>query len=303
MQKKALSYRLGRFINKLRWPIIVLWLLAILLCIPFLPHIITPFKTTGFIDESSASARAEQYMDKKLGYNDKNKFLIMYQSPKLLATKSQFKEKIKKSLSDLKDFPIKHEIIYPDDTHQISKDKHTAYVAVIIKTNKPISDELLAQFKKSIKKPAHMTVLLGGEPLFVQNVNTQTQTDLYKADFVATPVAIITLILVFGSVVAATLPIILGGGCAIIILTTLYFLGHLFTLSIFTINIALLLGLCLCLDYSLFFISRFRDELKNGLNIEEAIATTQETAGKAIFFSGLAVFISLSALFLSLIHI
>lgn len=60
-------------------------------------------------------------------------------------------------------------------------------------------------------------------------------------------------------------------------------LGHLFTLSIFTINIALLLGLCLCLDYSLFFISRFRDELKNGLNIEEAIATTQETAGKAIF--------------------
>lgn len=303
MQKKALSYRLGRFINKLRWPIIVLWLLAILLCIPFLPHIITPFKTTGFIDESSASARAEQYMDKKLGYNDKNKFLIMYQSPKLLATKSQFKEKIKKSLSDLKDFPIKHEIIYPDDTHQISKDKHTAYVAVIIKTNKPISDELLAQFKKSIKKPAHMTVLLGGEPLFVQNVNTQTQTDLYKADFVATPVAIITLILVFGSVVAATLPIILGGGCAIIILTTLYFLGHLFTLSIFTINIALLLGLCLCLDYSLFFISRFRDELKNGLNIEEAIATTQETAGKAIFFSGLAVFISLSALFLFPVNI
>ncbi|KTC79915.1 MMPL family transporter [Legionella cherrii] len=303
MQKKALSYRLGRFINKLRWPIIGLWLLAIILCIPFLPHIITPFKTTGFIDESSASAKAEQYMNKKLGYNDKNKFLIMYHSSKLLATQPLFKEKIKKSLSDLKDFPIKNEIIYPDDKNQISKDKHTAYVVVIFKTNKPFSDELLKQFKQSIKKPSHMTVLLGGEPHFVQNVNKQTQIDLYKADFVATPVAIITLILVFGSVVAATLPIILGGGCAIIILTTLYLFGHLFTLSIFTINIALLLGLCLCLDYSLFFISRFRDELKNGLNIEEAIATTQETAGKAIFFSGLAVFVSLSALFLFPVNI
>lgn len=303
MQKKALSYRLGRFINKLRWPIIALWLLAIVFCIPFLPHIITPFKTTGFIDESSASAKTEQYMNKKLGYNDKNKFLIMYHSSKYLATQSLFKEKIKKSLSDLKDFPIKNEIIYPDAKNQISKDKHTAYAAVIFKTNKPLSDELLKQFKQSIKKPSHMTVLLGGEPLFVQNVNQQTQIDLYKADFVATPVAIITLILVFGSVVAATLPIILGGGCAIIILTTLYFFGHLFTLSIFTINIALLLGLCLCLDYSLFFISRFRDELKNGSNIEEAIATTQETAGKAIFFSGLAVFVSLSALFLFPVNI
>ncbi|WP_454783969.1 MMPL family transporter [Legionella sp. WA2024007413] len=303
MQKKALSYRLGRFINKLRWPIIVLWLLAILLCIPFLPHIITPFKTTGFVDESSQSARAEEYMNKQLGYNDKNKFLIMYHSKKLLATKDKFKEKIKKSLADLKDFPIKHKIIYPDDTHQISKDKHTAYVAVIIKSNKPLTNDLLNQFKDSIKKPSQMTMWIGGEPLFVENVNKQTQTDLYKADIVATPIAIITLILVFGSVVAATLPIILGGGCAIIILTTLYFFGHLFTLSIFTINIALLLGLCLCLDYSLFFINRFRDELKNGLTVQEAIATTQETAGKAIFFSGLAVFVSLSALFLFPVNI
>lgn len=95
MQKKALSYRLGRFINKLRWPIIGLWLLAILLCIPFLPHIIDPFKTTGFIDESSSSAYAENYMNKKLGYNDKNKFLIMYHSNKLLATQDQFKKKLK----------------------------------------------------------------------------------------------------------------------------------------------------------------------------------------------------------------
>jgi RND superfamily putative drug exporter len=103
--------------------------------------------------------------------------------------------------------------------------------------------------------------------------------------------------------VAAILPIILGGGCALIILTTLFFLGHAFTLSIFTLNIALLLGLCLSLDYSLFVISRFRDELKNGLDIREAIAVTQATAGKAIFYSGLAVFASLSALLLFPINI
>ncbi|WP_031565255.1 MMPL family transporter [Legionella wadsworthii] len=303
MNKKTLSYRLGLLINRLRWPIIVLWLLAILLCIPFLPHIIDPFTTTGFIDESATSAHAQAYMNKKLGYDDKNKFLIMYHSDTLLATEPEFKKKMKTSLSGLKKFPIKNEIIYPNGTHQISKDKHTAYVAIILKTQDQIGEELLNQFKKTIKKPSNMTILMGGEPLFVQNVNKQTQTDLYKADFVATPVAIVTLIFVFGSVVAATLPIILGGGCALIILTTLYFLGHYFALSIFTINIALLLGLCLCLDYSLFFISRFRDELHSGIKIEEAIAITEETAGKAIFFSGLAVFVSLSALFLFPVNI
>lgn len=303
MLKKTISYRLGRVINRWRWPIIVIWVAVIACCIPYLPHVIDPFKTTGFVDTSSESAMAELYMNKKLGYDNKNQFLILYHSKTLLATQSQFLKKIKKSLSDLDNFPIKHEIIYPDDTHQISKDKHTAYVVVILKTNKQLSDTLLNEFKNSIKKPAHMSVLFGGESLFVENVNKQTQTDLFRADFIAAPVAIITLIIVFGSVVAATLPIILGGGCALIILTTLYFLGHLFTLSIFTINIALLLGLCLCLDYSLFFINRFRDELKNGLSIEDAIATTQETAGKSIFFSGLAVFVSLSALFLFPVNI
>lgn len=174
---------------------------------------------------------------------------------------------------------------------------------MIVKNKEPLHDELLKQFQSAIQTPAGMTVTMGGEPIFVQNVNKQTQTDLYKADFIATPVSIIILILVFGSVLAAFLPIILGGGCAIIILTTLYFLGHVFTLSIFTLNIALLLGLCLSLDYSLFIISRFRDELKKNNSIKETIAITQATAGKAILFSGLTVFASLSALLLFPINI
>ncbi len=296
-------YQLGKFIYKMRWPIIILWVLIILSCIPFLPHIITPFKTTGFIDENSSSAIAEEYLDKELGYDNKNKFLIMYHSPKLLATNPLYLKKIKRSLADLEVFPLKHEIIFPDKKKQISKDKHTAYVVVIFKTNKPIPDKLFDQFKASIKTPSNMTVQTGGEEFFIESVTKQTQTDLYRADFIATPVAIITMILVFGSVVAAFLPIALGGGCALIILTALFFLGHLFTLSIFTLNIALLLGLCLSLDYSLFIISRFRDELDNGLNTLEAIAVTQAHAGKAIFFSGLAVFVSLSALFLFPINI
>ncbi|MDR3443449.1 MAG: MMPL family transporter [Legionella sp.] len=290
-------------INKFRWPIIGFWVLVILACIPFLPHIMDPFKTTGFVVEQSASAETTRYLNEQFGYNNNNKFMVMYHSPKLLASDPLFIQKIKNSLADLDEFPITHELILPYKKQQVSKDKHTAYAVVIIKSEKPISDELLAELKSLIKQPSNMTVQIAGEPFFVQSVTHQTQIDLYKADFIAAPVAIITLLFVFGSAVAAILPIILGGGCALIILTTLCFIGHHVTLSVFTINIALLLGLCLCLDYSLFFINRFRDELKNGLSSDEAIAVTQAHAGKAIFFSGLAVFVSLSALFLFPINI
>ncbi len=298
-----LFYRLGKLIYQIRWPIIGLWIVFVLACVPFLSEIITPFRTTGFIDKNSASAKADEELTKKLGYNSYNKILILYTSKKLLATSALFKAKIKKSLSGLEDFPLKHVIILPDDKNQISKDKHTAYVVIVFKSKERINNKLLSQFRSTIKTPTHMTMQLGGEAIFVDNVNKQTQIDLYRADFIATPVAIITLLLIFGSLVAAMLPIVLGGSCALIILTTLYFFGRLFTLSIFTLNIALLLGLCLSLDYALFIISRFRCELSKGLAIDEVIALTQATAGKAIFFSGVAVFVSLSALLLFPVNI
>lgn len=303
MQDKKF-YRMGKLIYRLRWAMIGLWVIMILTCIPFVPKLIDPFKSTGFTDENSESAQVQEYIDTKLNYSNYNKILILYHSNTLLATNPLYISKIKKSLSKLKNFPIKNEIIYPDENKkQISKDKHTAYVAIILKSKEQISDKLLNQLKSDIKKPTHMTMQLGGEAIFIEDVNKQTQADLYKADFFATPISLITLILVFGSLVSALLPIILGAGGALIILTSLYFFGHLFTLSVFTLNIALLLGLCLILDYALFIISRFRDELQNQRNIIEAIAITQATAGKAILFSALAVFASLSALLLFPINI
>ena len=88
-----------------------------LLFYPVFPLFLTsydPFKTTGFIDEKAESTRTEQFLNKKLGYDNKNKFIIIYNSKNLIATSSLYKDKIKKSLSNLKNYPIEHEIILPD---------------------------------------------------------------------------------------------------------------------------------------------------------------------------------------------
>lgn len=300
--KRTVFYKLGLFIYAWRKRVIALGVLLLLGCIPFIPNLMTPFKVTGFIAEGSKSALTEEEINKALGYNKFNKLIVMYHSNALRANSHAFKQKVKQSLRTVRQFSLPVEIIYPDDNkNQIRA--HDAYAVIIVKSINPISESQLTELKHLIKTPKKMTLLFGGEAVFINAVNKQTEHDLYKADFIATPVALITLLFVFGSAAAAVLPIILGGGCALVILCTLYFLGHVFTLSIFTLNIALLLGLCLSLDYALFVICRFRDELSNHHSIKEAIAITQATAGKAILFSGLAVFVSLSALFFFPINI
>src|SRR6266581_9009677 len=108
--------------------------------------------------------------------------------------------------------------------------------------------------------------------------------------------AIIALLLVFRSVVAAILPTLVGGSAVIVTLALVFGLGHLTTLSIFVLNITTLFGLGLGVDYSLFMVSRFREELARGRSIEEAVAITVATAGRAVTFSGFTVSIGLVGL-------
>src|SRR3990167_7906149 len=300
---RGVFYHFGRVIYPARWLIVTLFVILFSICIPVLPKVSSLFTDTGLTDPQSQSAKTDKYLNTHLHYFS-NRFIIMYQSKLPFVKNGTFDQEIHQSLSGLSKLPSQYKIIYPDENEkQISKNKHSAYAVILLKSNHELSSKLLIKLKSYIKKPPHLKMLIGGEPVFQADIQTQTQLDLIKAEFIATPIAVITLLFVFGSVVAALIPIILDAVCAIFILTILYFLGHAVSLSLFTINIALLLGLCLSLDYALFIIGRFREELAHGREVREALAVTQATAGKAIFFSGLAVLISLSALFLFPINI
>lgn len=293
-KSNSLFYQFGHYIYRFRKTIITFWAIIFLSCLPFSPHLLNPFKDTGFVAEGSESDKAAQFLDKNLGFG-KNKFLILYHHDHLIATDPLYRSEIKQSLKGLKNLDIDHDIIYPQEK-QISADKHTAYVVIFLKTKKLLSASELSQFTALIKKPTLLTMQIGGEPIFIENINLQTQKDLFHGDLFAIPMSIITLLVIFGSVVATVVPIGIGACCALVMLTILFGIGHLTTLSIFTLNIASLLGLCLSLDYALFIINRFRDEFEDTQCIESSIQATLATAGKAVFYSGLAVFTSLSAL-------
>lgn len=296
--QKDIFYYVGTNVYRHRRPIVAFWLVLLIVCIVLAPRLLTPFKAFGFNDPKAPSAKAETVLNDEIGYNT-NRFIILYHNHSLLATEQPFKREMDHSLKQINQFSLSHEIIYPDENKkQVSKDKHTAFAILLIENNNEINSTTLNELRHLVKNTPHLSVGISGEPIFLDDTKKQTQVDLFKAEYVATPVAIITMLVVFGTVVAASLPIILGGLCALNILLLLFLIGHVVSLSVFTINIALLLGLCLSIDYALLIINRYRDELGLGKTNSEAIALTIATAGKAVFFSGLAVLVSLSALLL-----
>ena len=176
-----------------------------------------------------------------------------------------------------------------------SKDGHEALVVVELKSSGHQSWADYAALKKEVRSTG-LTITGTGFVPINQAFNTTLETDLQRAEFVTIPVTLILLIIIFAGIVAAGLPLGVG------ILTIIGGVGGTFYLNRFTdvsqyaINIVTLIGLGVSIDYSLFVVNRFRDEIAKGASREDALATTIATAGRAITFSGLTVAVGLSAM-------
>ncbi len=142
----------------------------------------------------------------------------------------------------------------------------------------------------------HVTVAVTGGAEIFRQVNGQIKRDLTRAELIAFPVTLVLLVLIFGSLVAAALPLAVGMLSIVGSLFMLYVIASLTDVSIFALNLATMMGLGLAIDYSLFIVSRYREELRRGLEPHAAVERTVMTAGRTIVFSAVTVAISISAL-------
>ena len=141
-----------------------------------------------------------------------------------------------------------------------------------------------------------LTVIGTGGLLINHAFSTTLENDLQRAEVVSLPVTLILLLLIFGSLVAAGLPLGVGGLTIVAGLAGTFGLSHFTDVSQYALNIVTLIGLAASIDYSLFVVNRYRDELASGSSREDALARTMATAGRAISFSGVAVAVSLSCM-------
>jgi len=288
---------LGRMAYRWRWGILIVWGAALLLSLPVLPRVAGSLKVGGFSSPNTEAAQAREVLQRELGFAPSS-LLVVYQSDTLKADDPAFQAAIDRSLARVRTLPSVTGIILPSaDPSLISGDRDTAYAIAGISAGPEEAQRLVPGFEAAIVPQDQVRISVTGAGASYRDIETASQRDLRRAEVIVFPIALIALLLVFGSVVAALMPLAIGAAGVALVLVSIFFATRVTDLSIFVLNLATMLGLGLSVDYSLFVTSRYREELvRNGGNVPLAVERTVATAGKAVFFSGATVLIGLMGL-------
>ncbi|HEX5506685.1 MAG TPA: MMPL family transporter [Thermomicrobiales bacterium] len=288
--------RFGHAVYRRRKVVVGLWVALVLLSLPLAPRVASVLKVGGFSSDTMEASRAVAELQRNLGYQPTT-LSIIFTSQAWTVDDPRFVAAADAAVRDLKSVPQVADVVpFTANPRQVAADRHTAYTLVVLDTPDEGSQHLLPALEAKLHPtPPELRTALAGASIFYADIERTSSEDLRRGEVVAFPLALVALFLVFGSVVGALTPVVIGGCGVLAILASLFLLGHATDLSIFVLNLATMLGLGLAVDYALFITSRFREELARR-PVEDAVAVTVATAGRAIFFSGLTVLIGLSAL-------
>ena len=294
--------RWGRFVYRWRWATLVVSIILLGVSIYSLMGggaLGTGNSSGGTLEAERASTLINNQLstDTKGGSN----FLLIFSSPSRLVTDPAFRTDLESALKPIQQDSRVTDIISPYTVDAatarafISKDGHKALVRVDIKSD---GDQARADYTalRAAIHPSGLSVVGTGQVPINRDFSATLESDLSRAETVTLPLTLILLLIIFGTVVAAGLPLGIGivtiaGGLA-----GTFLLSRVTDVSQYALNIVTLIGLAVAIDYSLFIVTRFRDELAAGKSRPDALATTMATAGRAITFSGLAVAVGLSAM-------
>jgi RND superfamily putative drug exporter len=253
----------------------------------------------GFEVPGSESDLAVKEMERRLGIGSAD-VLALYRDPGAEVRDVSFGAQILDVLDVvLQDEGVVGATSYYDTAQEslVSRDGHETLVIVSLagsNADKLRTHQRVEPLLRQIEAP--IEVEIGGHVAASILAQDIARSDIASAELVALPIAAVLTLLFFRSVVAALLPIAIGA-FSIATCAAIMRLGSNFVeIAIFALNVAAVLGLGLSIDYSLLMVQRFREELARGLAVGDAVATTLDTAGRAVFVSGLAVIVSLAVL-------
>ncbi len=294
--------RLGRFVVRRAWWVVGAWAALLLVAIPFAPQVPGQLSAGGFILDDLESARAKALLGRELGL-PASALVIVFSSPTLQAGTPEFEVAAADAIRDIPTAPhVARVVSHLLSPSQISADRHTAYDIVFLDLPPDDSPDALPILRERLREAPGLEVELAGGPAFYGDVQTVSEADLRRSEVISLPLAALALLFVFGSLVAASVPLVVGGAAVIVALAAIFVVASLTPMSIFVLNLATLLGLGLGVDYSLLMTSRFREELAlrpDGPDrVADAVRVTVSTAGRAVFFSGLTVLLGLLGLVL-----
>jgi len=192
-------------------------------------------------------------------------------------------------------------VTYQQDPDQVSRDRRKTYVSIGLEARNlndaDLAAKTLSQALKAVPLPEAFTMYLTGGPLFSAEITAVSAKDGIDTEKKVLPIILVLLIVAFGGLVAAGLPLLVGVFAGILSLGLLYIIAQYMPITSLSQNLISMLGLGVGIDYSLLFVNRFREELyESGLSKEEAAIATLQSSGRTILYSGTVVSIGLIAL-------
>lgn len=260
--------------------------------------IFSSLSSSGFVAPNSQSRYVDSIVKNDFGGN-KSSLVLLFSSKTLKFDNPKYEqaaETVIKKVADLQVVNSTSSYYSTGSPIFISKNPHLTFAFVGLKGNGNQQAVEMSKVLPQLKSPT-LKVLAGGTAASDAELSSTVQKDLEMAEKLSIPITAILLVIIFGSITAASLPLALG----LYGIIGAFFISRLVTLampmSVYVIDIVSLLGLGLGIDYSLFIVNRYREELNKDPNNEiEVLARTVSTAGKTVIFSGLTVMIALAGL-------
>lgn len=291
--------RVGRFLARHRWWTLGVWLVLLLAAAAGTPFFQRSLGAPEYAVEGSDSSRADELIARHLATGEQD--VIVFHSDGLTFDDPKFSAVVDAVIDDVRARPWARSVIPPASggSSQISEDGHTVYALVGVPgNNTAVTDRTEALARRVADRTAHTPVdayVTGATP--VQTAMSSVENgSLRTAEVIGVPIALVILLLALGSVASALVPLVVAG-LGVLVTNGLLNIARLITpFSTFSPEVASMVGLGVGIDYSMFIVSRFREERSRDGDVERAVGAALSTAGRTVAISGIVVMVSLGSL-------
>src|SRR5829696_8507145 len=248
----------------------------------------------GFEDPDSDSSRAVEVADRELG-RDAADVVVLYRSDDLTVDDPGYQAAVDDSLSGLPDGLVNRTTTFwsTGAPSLVSTDRQSTFAVLQLTDGE--DEAAIEQIRDDLTAPG-LEIQIGGNAVINTDINGQVSADIARAESISLPILAVMLVIIFGSFAAASLPLAIGVTAILGAFTALRGFAMFTDVSNFAVNIVTIIGLGLAIDYGLFMVSRFREEIRRQPDVETALARTMATAGRTVAVSGITVAVSLAGL-------
>jgi RND superfamily putative drug exporter len=290
----------GRTIYRRRRLVLVIAVLFAVLGGVWGTSIFARVQTAGGFDAPNSQSQREASLATAAFGRDAGDVVVLYSSKTLTAASPAFRSAVTGTLAALPQSKVASYATYwsTRSARFVSASGHQTYVVIELAGASDTARQASYDAIKTRLGAAGVLAQVGGVVPTNEVINQQATANIGRAEGLSFPVLLILLLVIFGGLAAASLPLAIGALGILGSFTALRLLTLVTGVSVFSLNITTILGLGLGIDYGLFLVTRFREELHKQDTIEDAVARTVATAGRTVLVSGVTVAVVLASLML-----